>query len=121
MNFKTISAILRHDWLINPEYAQQHIALAIRMAKGETVDFGIQGADKAPEPVILQQLDPCMGAAIVGVGPGTNLPRIQPGSIAQVDIVGPVLKYGDACSYGMTDTTALITTLQIMAMSQPSF
>ena len=114
MSYNTLSAILKHAWLISPDYAQQHLALAIRMANGELVDFGME-RDENPEPVILVAAGDAnagaVAAAVYGVRPSTNLSQIQAGSIVQMDIIGPVLKYGDLCSYGSTDQAALINRL----------
>lgn len=110
MSFKTMSAILRHQWLISPVYAQQHLGLAIRLANGEHVDFGME-KDESTEPVLLMAAGGPMCAAVYGVRPSTNLAQFQPGTIAQVDIIGPVLKYGDECSWGLTDQAALINKL----------
>lgn len=112
MSFKTLSAILRNDWLIHEDFAKQHLGLAIKLANGETVDFGLK-RDESPEPVLISlgsgSID--MAAAVYGVTPKSNLTAFQPGTIAQVNIQGPVLKYGDACSYGSTDYADLIDRL----------
>jgi protease-4 len=113
MSYRTLSAILRHDWLISQEYVQQHMPLILKMVNGEVVDFGLEKKED-PEPKILHQLalaGPEPAAAVYGVYPSSNLASLPVGSIAQVDIVGPVLKYGDMCSYGMNDTAALINRL----------
>jgi protease IV len=106
----TLSAILRQEWLIAPDYVSQHLSMIVRMANGEQVDFGLK-RDESTEPRALYPGAGFQSAAIYGVSPSTNLSSFQPGTIAQVDIIGPVLKYGDMCTWGSVDFAALITRL----------
>lgn len=125
MSFKTVSAILGSTWLISDDYVQANLGLVAKMLQGETVDFGLK-KEKDTEPKVILVGAGHTGlagaiaaaissgpqaAAVYGVSSYTKLENLPAGSIAQVDIIGPVLKYGDACSDGMTDHAAVITKL----------
>ncbi len=106
MSFKTASAILRGRWLIDKSWTQQHLPLVLKMAKGETVDFGMEKDDSTEAKVLSHK-----AASVYGVNYYTDLSRLPSGSIAMVDITGPVTKYGDMCSYGSIDHEATLNRL----------
>lgn len=98
MSFKTASAILRGRWLIDKSWAQEHLPLVLKMAKGETVDFGLKKDESTAAKVLSNKT-----ASVYNVGYYTDLGRLPSGAIAMLDIIGPVTKYGDMCSYGSID------------------
>jgi protease-4 len=106
VSFKTASAILRGRWLIDKSWAQQHLPLVLRMAKGEQIDFGMS-KDESTAPIVLSH----KAASVYGVNYYTDLSRLPSGSIAMIDVTGPVTKYGDVCSYGSVDHVATLSRL----------
>lgn len=77
------------------------------MAEGKAVDFGGE-KNEAQEPV---RMSTRANAAAYKVGYFTDLSKLPDGSIAVLDIVGPVTKYGDLCSYGSVDHATTISRL----------
>jgi protease-4 len=106
VSFKTASAILRGRWLIDKSWTQQHLPLVLKMAKGETVDFGMK-KDQSTEAKVLSH----KAASVYSVSYYTDLSRLPAGSIAMIDMIGPVTKYGDVCSYGSVDHVATLNRL----------
>lgn len=107
MSFRTISAILRGKWLIDKQWASQHLPLIVKMLNGERADFG-QEKDEERNPVkILSN----RAASVYQVSYYSDLSRLPSGSIAMLDINGPITKYGDICSYGSIDHTATLNRL----------
>ncbi len=106
MSFRTISAILRGRWLLDKTYAQSYMPFVFQMLNGQQVNLDA----KKDESNQVQKLNTFAGAAY-GVGPGSDLSRLPPDSIAVVSMNGPLMKYGDMCSWGMVDFAALINRL----------
>ncbi|MDH7463980.1 S49 family peptidase [Chitinophagaceae bacterium 26-R-25] len=106
MSFKTVSAILRGRWLIDKSYAGANVPMAIRLMQGEAVDFGEEkNSDLEPQPMI------SYAGAAYSVQPYSNINNLPDNSIAVVTMAGPMLKYGDMCSYGMTEYAAIMSKL----------
>jgi protease IV len=106
MSFKTISAILRGDWLLSPEYVQQHTALLVNMLNG---DFAALQDDRDENAGITEIAHAAAGApAVYKVRPYTAASDLPAGSIAVIDIIGPVTKYGGMCSFGSADHAATL-------------
>jgi protease IV len=106
MSFSTISAVLRGRWLIDKNFAQANLPIAFRLMNGERVDFGNEKNEEV-EPVALHT----KMASAYAVNYYSDLSRLPQGSIAVVNLAGPLLKYGDMCSWGMIDYAALINRL----------
>lgn len=102
MSFQTASAILRGKWFIQKEWAHANMGLVIRMLKGESVDFGMK-RDESLDAKVLSIRSRASYGSIYRVGYYTDLSKIPENSIAMVDIVGPVTKFGDMCSWGSVD------------------
>jgi len=97
-----ISAIMRGVWLLEPQWAQDHLPLVARLLKGESVDFGqIKPVENVAE--VMQ-----MATRGYQVRYGTNITAIPEGSVAIIDVNGPIIRRGGACSYGLEDTGALL-------------
>lgn len=111
MSFSTISAILRGHWLIDKQFAQMQLPLVMRMLSGEKVDFG--GAKMYHDDSIEEteeqknaRLTPKIYANTTNVyvvNPYSKIDSLPYGSIGMLNITGPILKYGDFCSYGSLD------------------
>jgi signal peptide peptidase SppA len=97
MNYTLVSSILSGQWAIDREFATGVMPLVTKLLAGESVDFGLSKT-QITEPITI-----FAGSGVVAVGVGTNLSGVQDGTIAIYDIIGPVVKYGGACSYGATD------------------
>lgn len=111
MSFKTLSAILKGEWLIEPQYVRQNIPLIAGLLSGKPVNFGLKEKDNEEllEKPEMALFDSSMETQAYRVGFYTNLDLIPKGSIAVVPLYGPVLKYGDMCSYGLIDKANLLS------------
>jgi protease IV len=103
MSFLLASALLRGGWLIEQGYAEQHLPLVIRMVNGEGISFGDDREENTEARVLAHA-----GAGVYGVGYYTDLSKLPDNSIAVLDIIGPVTKYGDMCSYGSAEHASTI-------------
>lgn len=92
---KTASAILRGAWFIEPKTAQAYLNTVADILNKKQTDF-----DKRPEAVAIREI----------ITPeGLVLPKeeeVPEGSVGIVSIMGPMIKYGDWCSYGSDDLVA---------------
>lgn len=122
MSFKTVSAILRGAWLIDPGFARAHMPVVIKMLKGEagSADVGLSLYKDRMEKVStnsiyiprkVQVSNVSSTATVYSFYPYSSTERVPYGTIAMVDILGPVLKYGDVCSYGSVDYNDLLIRL----------
>ncbi|WP_186826702.1 S49 family peptidase [Psychroserpens burtonensis] len=92
---KTANEILRSPWFMEPKSALSFLPLVADILNKTQKDF-----DPRPEAVAVRS---------VITPQGVSLPReeeIPQGSIGVVSIMGPMLKYGDWCSYGSDDLVA---------------
>lgn len=109
----TLSAILRSAWLIDKAWADAHAHLVAKMIQGEAVDFGmaaekLSGPEaKAHMPQRIRMMDD--GSEVFQARPWHSADKFPYNSIVMIDIIGPVLKYGDVCSYGSVDYMAMIS------------
>jgi len=82
------------------------MALVVKMIQGEPVDLGLE-RDKEVDAKVLSH----KAGVVYQVGYYTDLSKIPEGSVAMLNIMGPVTKFGDICSYGSVDHTATINAL----------
>jgi protease-4 len=114
MSFKTASAILKGNWLIEKAYAKSQLPLIFNMVK-KGAEFSsesnhiphVKKADRLPVKRSFKNTD----ADVYEVEPDDSMDRMPYNSIAIVDIIGPILKYGDVCSCGTVDYNELILNL----------
>lgn len=89
--------------------------LITRMIKGEPVDWGMPAEKMGEEEarMAIPKRIKIMGSAseIFVARPHMSVDRFPYNSIVMVDVVGPVLKYGDYCSYGSVEQSQLISRL----------
>lgn len=114
MSFKTLSAILKGEWLIEPQYVKQNFPIVAGLLKGNSVNLGLSEKDielSEKDFPISSMHDISPQTSAYKVGHYTDLNNIPKGSIAVVGLYGPVLKYGDMCSYGMIDKANLLQKL----------
>lgn len=113
MSFKTLSAILRGYWLIEPNYVQHNLPLIAGLLSGKPVEFGLtEKEDEKGGKDVTQFYSANLESQAYRVGNYTNLDAIPKGSIAIVNMYGPVLKYGDMCTYGMIDKANLLNKIE---------
>jgi ClpP class serine protease len=110
----TVSAILRGIWLMDKTWLDAHMPLVVRMMKGEPVTFGqplaFSGDDN--DEVDERRKQPVQVSAVgFKVDHYTKLDRIPQNSVALVDLVGPITRYGGMCSYGLEDKADLLRKL----------
>jgi protease IV len=114
MNYSTISAILRGRWLIDTSYAETQLPLIVGMIKNHQVNFAYRGENlaqneqKQTEATLMATV---AGKAVYKVGKWTEMTSLPDGTIAFVDLVGPVMKYGGMCSYGSIDHANILRKL----------
>jgi protease-4 len=120
MSFNTASAILRGKWLIEPTYAKAQLPLILEMIKGSSAGGGTDQSSiyksrlEAMQQNIYMPKRRHVAAAqsdIYSVSPYTSTDRLPYNSIAMIDVLGPILKYGDYCSYGSVEYNDLIIRL----------
>jgi protease IV len=118
MSFKTASAILRGAWLIDPTYAKSQLPLVLQMIQGTHLarldDTAIYKDRLEHRPKIFMPSRVKVAATptdIWSVSPYTSMDRIPYNSIVVVDILGPILKYGDYCTYGSVEYNDLLIRL----------
>lgn len=111
----TLSAILRGRWLIDKQWADEHILMVIGILKGQSLnvlnaseirsDKGIKSfIGQSPDQGIQQPfiIDPitlqtyCAYVWISGQGYVPN-PNIPPNSVAVIQVTGPITKYDGNC------------------------
>lgn len=92
-NFQLISSILRGKWLMQREWAEDHMYLVQNLLENKTVteSFKSKGKILAFEGDDFEVEDDLSGP----------LTRID--NVAILDLTGPMMKYGGWCSYGTMD------------------
>lgn len=112
MSFKTASAILRGAWLLDKGWTQAHLPLLVSVIKGNgSFSSMFSGDEKRVEDVEPKKVLSHSAASVYGVSYYTDVSKLPNGSIAMLDISGPITKYGDMCSYGSVDHTATLNRL----------
>ena len=120
MSFRTASALLRGIWLVEPSYARAQMPLVLNMLfKGEahSGDAGValykERLEKYPQSIYLPKKRAVSAAStdVFSVSPYVSTDRLPYNSIAMVDILGPILKYGDYCAYGSVEYSDLLVRL----------
>lgn len=89
MSFHLISAILRGAWLLDPQYAKDHTHIIESILKGDSTIFN-NASDKKEDYLII-------GAGTIAAGRHASFNNAEPGSIALINISGPILKYDGDC------------------------
>jgi protease IV len=119
MSFRTASAILRGKWLIEPSYAQAQLPLVLQMLNERNAGSGNDQAaiykDRLEhKPKVFQPTRVNVAGVpneLFSVSPYTSTDRLPYNSIAIVDVLGPILKYGDFCTYGTVEFNDLLIRL----------
>ncbi len=116
MSFHTISAILRGNWLIDPAFAQSQLPIVLEMVKGNAsrdqaavFKDRMEHKPKAYLPTKMNYAG--VNSNLYSVSPFTSMDRVPYNSIAMVNVLGPVLKYGDYCTYGSVEYNDLMIRL----------
>ena len=115
MSFNLASAILRGKWLIEPEFAHSQLPLVVELIKAGATDKGpILAGSSVLRPEVSHPTKISFAASqtdVYSVNPYTSTDRLPYNSIAMIDIVGPIIKYGGWCSYGTVQMNDLIIRL----------
>lgn len=107
----TISAILRGVWLIEKSYANSQMPLVMRVLNGEgsfSDKFQIEEA-KDLTPTLFEFSSISSSQKVYSVSPNSDLSYLEDGSVAMINISGPLMKNGGMCSYGMLDIAQLVS------------
>lgn len=94
--------LMRSDWLLSLEGLQAYAPIAHKIVTGQSVDVE---ADK----VALVSVYDSKGKRITANDKGDII--LGKDTIAVVDMVGPMMKYGDWCSYGADDIVSQLEAL----------
>ncbi|UOB16590.1 S49 family peptidase [Abyssalbus ytuae] len=86
---RTASEILRGSWFIEPQTALKYLDVALKITSKKKSDF-----DPRPDAVLIREARTPEGKII------SSEEDIPEGSIGIVSIMGPMIKYGDFCSWG---------------------
>lgn len=117
MSFSTASAILRGKWLIEPTYAKAQLPLVMQMIKRmAAVDQSAAYRDRLeykPKTGLGRKFNYAgvSSSDVYSCNPYTSTDRLPYNSIAMIDILGPILKYGDFCTYGTVEYNDLMIRL----------
>jgi protease-4 len=112
----TLSAILRGRWLIDKQWANDHLPLVLLMLKGQPVSFVDRTGNEGVElPFIIDpatmQRQP-MYAYVPDKGYVPN-PNLAPNSVGVIPMSGPMTKYnGDCGEPGMIQRTTWLMDMQ---------
>ncbi|RYC69787.1 S49 family peptidase [Spirosoma sordidisoli] len=112
-SFRTISALMRHTWMIDPGYANQHIGLVNAFLGGRMASlFDDEEDDKKPIGFALAPSSASSSASSYRrVETSLSNPDLPPGSVGVIDIRGPIMKEGFCGAYGTEDYTAELNAL----------
>lgn len=110
MSFLTASAILRGKFLIEPTFAKANLPLVRNMLFGEAPKLAQKGP-KAEVPKLILAATSDQGA-VYSISTRQSTDRLPYGSIAMLNITGPILKYGDDCgAFASVETNDLLQRL----------
>lgn len=112
MSFTTASAILRGGWLLQKEWANAQMPLVVRLLKGESADFGFS-EKKEEKDESCSVLTERKAGSVYTASPYSSLNDIPEGSIVKLTIAGPIMKYGDMCSYGSVEYERIVNKLRV--------
>lgn len=88
---KLLMDIMRSEWLMSFEGLTAYAPIAHNIITGKSVDIGNKTS------AIITILDDNGKKVLSDKENGMVIPR---GSVAVIDMIGPVIKYGDFCTYG---------------------
>lgn len=96
--FQTISAIQSADWMIDPFWAMSNMGL-IGLIEKNDVNYLPISHELSRENL----LPVAFGLENYSITNPLKLDEAKPGSIMMMQVSGPMLRYGDWCSYGTED------------------
>ena len=102
--FETYSAILRGSWLIDRGYADSHLPF-VKDLLTKGAPTSLSGAPVEKQPIEYAVITAGSNQIITNHYEYNGAPE---GSIAMINISGPILKNGGMCSYGSKDFTAMV-------------
>ena len=88
---KLLMDIMRSEWLMSFEGLTAYAPIAHKIITGESLNIGNKTS------AIVTILDDNGKKVLADKDNGIVVPR---GSVAVIDMIGPVIKYGDFCTYG---------------------
>ena len=112
MSFKTLSAILRGRWLLDKHWAEAQMPLIVSAIKGNSSFAEIFDSEETKNETEPKQVLSHKAGSVYSVNAYSNIAALPDGSIAMVNILGPVTKYGDLCAWGSVDHVAAISKLE---------
>jgi len=100
---KTLSAILRGIWMIEPQWANAHLPQVARLLQGEQFNPAVVAAD--PKNIVLAgeskhlpiALHPDAHSGFVTASRYRRFSDAPEGSVALIPIAGPIMKYEGEC------------------------
>ena len=110
-----ISEIIRGQWLMQPQYLSGMGHIVSKILAGEDVEFnGVQNSliklyDRNGDMIQGEYLTNGWGQIVKA---GFTIPE---GSYAMVNMMGPVIKYGDMCTYGADEIVSALNNVNSLA------
>jgi protease-4 len=115
MSYQAAAAILQGELLIDPAYAQAHLALLLDQIKNQVPEKAALQCirqEHSQEIVNTKPKDTVLSTGSFGVysvNPYTSTERLPHDSIIMIDVIGPVLKYGSWYGWGSIELAELVT------------
>jgi ClpP class serine protease len=101
MSFKTVSAILRGRWMLDKQWANDHLPLVVMLLKGQSnVSFversGSENGAKpfCIDPTTMTRYNMNVYTPMGNLVPNPNIP---PNSVGILPVCGPITKYDGSC------------------------
>ncbi|WP_374949608.1 S49 family peptidase [Mucilaginibacter sp.] len=104
-DFRLISALLRHTWLIDPAWAEENQPAVAKLLKGKSTGF--QTSDRRSPEERVAVLNRMEGSILFAPGYYSGFQNAPEGSIAYIDVTGPILKYG-YCGNGSYELNQIV-------------
>jgi ClpP class serine protease len=104
-DFRLISAILRRAWLLDPTWAAENQYAVARFLKGKESNFK-PAASRGQEQRVATLNRP-EGSILFTPGYYSGFQNAPEGSIAYIEITGPIMKYG-FCGYGSYELNQIV-------------
>lgn len=101
--FETYSALLRGSWLIDRNFADAHLPF-VKNILTRGADINMSAELNKPKEINVQVI----AAGLYTPETYKSMNDAPEGSIAMIDISGPILKNGGMCSYGSSHFTSFV-------------
>jgi len=116
MSFKTVSAILDGKWMLDKNWASNHMPMVLLLLQGKEVSFAQRsGNEQTEQPFCIDASTGIQYSLNVYDGRNERMipnPNIPPNSVGVLPISGPITKYNGSC--GIPGGISMASTLMQM-------